>query len=190
MLSALVVVLIAAAPTPAPSEALRSSQHTYFEEERAGGFAWGGAGLASLGVGIPFLLNRDPGLRAFGIPAAAFGVLEVVLGISSFFSAPARVRRFDALLDASDAQQVVSLEQPRLHTVTRAFFVFQMVELGVLATGTALGAAGYARRDDTLLGLGLGLVFESLAFLVLDEVAKRRAETYQSVLDDWLPSNR
>ena len=46
--------------------------------------------------------------------------------------------------------------------------------------------AGFARREDTLVGVGLGLVVQSLLFLVLDEVASRRADTYVTVLDDFV----
>jgi len=188
MFSLLLVGVLGAEATPAPAAAveLRGAMHRYYDGEFNGGFAWSTSGGLSLAAGVPMLLSHDALLKGMGIPTVAFGVAQLGLGIASFFTAPSRIRRFDAQLDADPATFVQS-EGPRLRGVSRAFTVFQLVELGIVAGASGLMGAGFARRDDTLVGVGLGLVVQSFLFLLLDEIASRRADTYVTALDDFLP---
>lgn len=180
---------LGATPDAAPPAAVdvRAAMRTYYEGEFNGGFAWATSGGLSAGLAVPMLLSQERVLKSFGVPMLALGVAQLGLGIASFFTAPARIRRFEAQLDA-DAPAFVATEQPRLHGVSRAFTVFQLVELGIVAGGSGLMGAGFAQRDDVLVGVGLGLVVQSLLFLLLDEVASRRADVYASVLDDFVRS--
>ncbi|MER2561470.1 MAG: hypothetical protein ABTQ32_12140 [Myxococcaceae bacterium] len=182
---ALMMTLVLTAEAPPAAVDVRSAMHTYYQGEFDGGFAWSTSGGLSMAAAIPMLLSNDAFFRGMGWPTGIIGLAQVGLGISSFFSAPARIRRFDAQLDV-DPQAFAATEQPRLRTVAGAFTVFQLVELGLVAGGSGVMGAGFARREDTLVGVGLGLVVQSLLFLVLDEVASRRADTYVTVLDDFV----
>lgn len=186
VLLAMTMVLQAA---PAPSEVtdLRAAMHRYYDGEYGGGFAWSTTGGLSVLASVPMLLSREPALQGMAVPTLTFGVAQLALGVASFFSAPARIRRFDAQLDA-DPLAFHAVEQPRLRGVARAFTVFQLTELVIVAGGGGLMGAGFARRDDVLVGVGLGLIVQSLMFLVLDEVASRRADDYVTALDDFLPT--
>lgn len=165
---------------------VRAAMHTYYEGEYAGGYAWTTSGAVSVVAAVPMLLGREPLLHAMAVPTLTFGAAQVALGIASFFSAPARIRRFDAQLESNPAAFVEG-ERPRLHGVARAFTLFQLTELVIVAGGSGLMGADFARRDDVLVGVGLGLVVQSLLFLVLDEVASRHADTHVTALDDFLP---
>lgn len=188
MLAFVVVAVLGAEVTAAPPEAvnLRAAMHRYYEGEYAGGYAWSTSGGLSIAAAVPMLLSNDTLFKAMGIPTIAFGAAQLGLGIASFFTAPARIKKFDAQLD-TNVPEFLATEGPRLRGISRAFTVFQLVEVGIIAGASGLMGAGYARRDDAMVGVGLGLVVQSLLFLVLDEVASRRADTYVTALDDFLP---
>lgn len=182
----LLLTLQAAPAAPASATDVRAAMRRYYEGEFGGGYAWSTSGGLSVAAGVPMVLSREPLLQAMAVPTLVIGAAQVALGVASFFSAPARIRRFDALLD-TDPKAFREAETPRLHGVARAFTVFQLTELAIVAGASGLMGAGFARRDDVMLGVGLGLVVQSLLFLVLDEVASRRADTYVTALDDFLP---
>jgi hypothetical protein len=188
MLAFVVAAVLGADVTAAPPESvnLRAAMHRYYDGEYAGGYAWSTSGGLSVAAAVPMLLSTNTMFKAMGIPTIAFGAAQLGLGIASFFTAPARIRKFDAQLD-TNAPEFLATEGPRLRGIGRAFTVFQLVEVGIIAGASGLMGAGYARRDDAMVGVGLGLVVQSLLFLLLDEVASRRADTYVTVLDDFLP---
>ena len=128
----------------------------------------------------PSIILQD---RAWHILVAPLPMLTAALNRNL------ELQRFEVLYICGNYSRVLSSLDRRFTTlqVRRAFTVFQLTELAIVAGASGLMGAGFARRDDVMLGVGLGLVVQSLLFLVLDEVASRRADTYVTALDDFLP---
>jgi hypothetical protein len=182
MLTLFATLVLAQAPAPADAVDVRAAMHEYYEGEFRGGFAWSTSGALSVAAAVPMFLSGAPSLRGAAWPTGLFWLAQVALGVASFFTAPSRIRRFDEQLTTSPSS-FLETERPRLKTVASAFTVFQLTELAIVAAGTGLAGAGFARRDDTFVGVGLGLVVQSLLFLVLDELASTRADRYLGVLE-------
>ncbi len=168
-------------PVPAPFE-LKEAMHTYYRGEFSGGFGWCSTGGLSVAAAIPMFLSGSEFFRGMAWPTGLIGLAQLGLGIASFFTAPARIKRFDALLDTQQTPAFLELEQPRLGGITRAFDWFQLTELVIVGVGSGLMGAGYSKGNDAFVGVGLGLILQSLMFLTLDELASRRADVYSAVL--------
>jgi hypothetical protein len=169
------------APQPAPF-AVKQAMHEYYQGEFRGGFGWTSTGGLSVVAAVPMFLSSSPFLKGLAWPTGLLGLAQLGLGIASFFTAPARIKRFDAQLDAGARADFLASEAPRIKGITRAFDWFQMAELVIVAGGTGLMGAGYARADEVMVGVGLGLIIQSLMFLTLDELASRRADVYVQAL--------
>lgn len=194
MLCLTIAVLLHAAPSPpAPApfevarkpsavETQREAMHTYYQGEFRGGFGWTSTGGLSVLAAVPMFLSGNEFFKGMAWPTGLIGLAQLGLGIASFFTAPARIKRFDAQLDTAPAE-FLDTEGPRIKGITRAFDWFQMAELVIVAAGSGLMGAGYARGNESMVGVGLGLILQSMMFLTLDELASRRADAYMQVLE-------
>lgn len=169
-------------PVPAPFD-VKEAMHTYYQGEFTGGFGWCSTGGLSVAAAIPMFFSGSEFFRGMAWPTGLLGLAQLGLGIASFFTAPARTKRFDSLLDSNQRPAFLELEAPRLKGITRAFDWFQATELVIIAVGSGLMGAGYSKGNETFVGVGLGLIVQSLMFLTLDELASRRADTYFSALE-------
>jgi hypothetical protein len=53
--------------------------------------------------------------------------------------------------------------------------------------GLATAGAGLARKDDLLIGVGLGLAIEAIALFIIDWDVYERAKTYARSLERFVP---
>ena len=62
-----------------------------------------------------------------------------------------------------------------------------LVEAVITAAGLGTAGAGLLRKDDVLIGLGLGLAIEGLALFLIDWDVYERAKTYARGLEQFVP---
>lgn len=115
-----------------------------------------GWGAASVLVGTVVLLllaarrSRSPLLLHFAIQLAAWGAIDVVLGMLGW-----RGLEFRDLSGFTDLDRFLWLNMG--------------LNVGYVAVGVTLAACGWAlRRSLALLGAGIGVILQGLALLVLD----------------------
>jgi hypothetical protein len=75
-----------------------------------------------------------------------------------------------------------------MYRIADRFVLYRYAELGVLATGAGLMSYGFAKHEDTVAGIGLGLSAHAVALLVLDYFAERRTHRYIDRLEAFTPT--
>lgn len=186
MLRALALLTLLAGPAlaqRAPGDPLRDQLHAWHRGERVSGFVpFLGSGVASTVTGGLLVAGGSPLGRGAGWVSIGFGALEVVaglfFGLSSFGAEAAR----DAALTA-DREAFVASERARVARITDRFQPILLATEGAIAlTGGALAGAGAVRRDELLLGLGLGLAVQGVVLFLLDWAVLDRAQAYAVAL--------
>lgn len=162
---------------PLSTEELRADMHRYLSEEKRGGAVLMGMGAPAVAVGGGLLAQEQPLWRGFAYPVLIMGALEFCGGLLFY----ARTHRQRAALDRALTQQPAATgraELARMRRINLQFSLIEALELTLIAGGTAMAAAGGAMRNETLMGVGLGLTVESLGLLAFDLFATRRAHRY------------
>lgn len=176
----------ALAPTPsatAERDVLREQLHLWHRGERISGFVpFVGAGLATSLAGTFLVTSDSTSARGGGWVLLGFGVLEVAAGLAFALSSFSAEARRDAEL-TQDRAAFIEKERARL---TRITTLFQPVLLGVegavaIAGGVTAGI-GALRRDELMVGVGLGLAVQGLVFFLLDWAVSDRAQAYAVAL--------
>lgn len=177
---ALVALTLAASPV------MDDRMKDYFAGELSESYVWAGFGLAGLAAAIPLFVADGSVGRPASVPVFCLSLVQLALGIGLWVRTPGQVARLSAQL-RDDPSAFAAAERKRMHGVNRGFQIYRPVELGILGVGLGLTAAGGGLRNDALVGVGLGLIVESLLFLVLDHYADARGGRYEQVLLDFLP---
>lgn len=183
------IALIAAAPGPEllPTERMDLQLHEYFAGELAESYAWVGLGAAGLAVSIPLFASNHSFERPMAVPVLGFALVQLALGIGLWVRTPGQVRRLSAQLH-DDPAAFVAAERLRMRAVNRGFALYRIIELGLLFSAAGgIAGTGWVNHDDGWIGVGLGVVVECLAFLVLDYFADDRAALYESRLLGFPP---
>lgn len=161
---------------------LHHAAHGWFDGERQSGYLWGGFGLASLGAagGLWRAGKGSDVERGMAYPMGAFGLLQAIIGVGSLARGDERDSRFDASLARSPEQTRLD-ELARMRTVNGFFLAIEVVEVAVVAGGSAL-AATRGEGQELARGVGLGLAIEGGSMLFLDALAAARAHGYAGQL--------
>ena len=164
-------------------EQLRLHLHDYYRGERLSGFVpFVGSGVGSLVAGTLLITSNTALGRGAGWTNLSFGVLEVVAGLYFAFSSYAKERALDAALTANPAEFVRS-ERERIARITHRFQpILLTVEAVLSAGGGVVAGIGALRRDDLMLGLGLGFAVQGLVMFLLDWAVSDRASAYSTAL--------
>ena len=165
--------------------AMDAQMRDYFAGEFAESYAWAGLGLAGLAASIPLFVQDGSVGRPASVPIFCFSLVQLALGIGLYVRTPGQVERLSKQL-AADPEAYAAAERKRMAGVNRGFQIYRPVELGILAIGLGLVAGGGVGRSDTVIGVGLGLILESLLFLALDHYADERGAHYEKSLLDFL----
>ncbi len=155
---------------------MRDALISYFHGEKLSGIAWGFAGVVSLllAVGVVKFADR---YRAMIWPLILFGVLQVGLGLSVGLRTDGRVARIEAELQ-KNPEQVRAAEEKRIGLINTAFVALKIVWILMFASGVVFI---YLHRP-TLFAVGLALVLEGAAMMVLDSAAEARHHVYYATL--------
>src|SRR5688572_29647045 len=153
------IMLLAASPTEA-------GMREYFAGEYRESFLFLGAGVASLGAGVPLVIEgRDVG-RPMAVPLLVFGAVQLVLGIGLLIRTPGQVSALAAQLNGEPSAWKEA-EAKRMRGVMNGFQVYRLFELVVGTTGAVMAGVGYVRGSAPVLGVGLGLLIEAATLLAL-----------------------
>lgn len=179
---------LASAQDLTPTDQLRVQLHEYYRGERLSGFVpFVGSGVGSVVAGTLLLTSNTTLGRGAGWTHLSFGVLEIVAGLYFAFSSYGKERSLDAALTANPAEFVRS-ERER---VARIMSRFQPILLGVegaLSVGGGVFAGiGALRRDELMLGIGLGFAVQGLVMFLLDWAVLDRAAAYSTALSLFRP---
>lgn len=177
------VSLRAPAPAaPTSTDALRGELHRYLGQEKRGGVVLMAMGVPAVALGGG-LLAQDRALgRGFAYPVLVIGALELLGGLVFFARTSRQLARLDAGLTARPLE-TIRAEQARMRRINLQFSLIEALEMTLLVGGIAMAAAGAGTREETLLGVGLGLSVQSAALLTFDLFAARRARRYTHALE-------
>lgn len=158
-----------------PTDQVRVQMHEYYRGERLSGFVpFVGSGVGSVVAGTLLLTSNTTLGRGAGWTNLSFGVLEIVAGLYFAFSSYGKERALDAALTANPAEFAKS-ERER-------------VARGALSVGGGVFAGlGALRRDDLMLGVGLGFAVQGLVMFLLDWAVLDRAHAYSTALSLFRP---
>ena len=174
--------IAAQAPGPVPTDALRGELHRYLSEEKRGGLLLMAMGVPAMALGSG-LLAQDRALgRGFAYPVLVVGALELLGGLVFYARTDRQRARLSAGLTARP-RETIRAEQARMRRINLQFSLLEALELTLLVGGVAMAAAGAGTRQETVLGVGLGLSVQSAALLTFDLFAARRALRYTHALE-------
>lgn len=167
----------------APTE---EGMREYFAGEKRESFVFIAAGVASLGVGIPLVIEgRDVG-RPMSVPLMAVGLVHLVLGVGLLVRTPGQVSHLaDQLQREPSAWK--EAEGKRMRGVMGGFQLYRLVELTLGTAGAFMAGIGYVRESPAACGVGLGLLIEAATLLALDFFAEERGRKYSALIADFIP---
>jgi len=155
----------------------------YFDAERKGAIVLVMIGALSLGGGAGMLaFSEDRRFKGAAYPALAFGALQLAAGALTFANIDNRRRAAESMA-GGDRAAFVRTERVRVESVTRSFFVIELVELALIAGGATTAVLGNAQRRPALVGFGLCLATEALITMTWDLTAHARATRYLEAVE-------
>jgi hypothetical protein len=165
---------------------MEAGMRGYFAGETRESFAFMGFGVVGLGAGVPMFVSHDPVLRPMSIPIMALGVVQLALGIGLLARTSAQVARLAEQLTKEPAAYREA-EGTRMRGVMAGFQAYRLFELTVGVTGAVMAGIGHARDEPMVLGVGLGMLVEAAAMLLLDSFAEERGRAYSALIAGFLP---
>ncbi len=109
-------------------------------------------------------------------------MLEIVAGLYFAFSSYGKERSLDEALTANPAEFVRS-ERERVARITHRFQPILFAVEGAFSVGGGVVAGiGALRRDELMLGIGLGFAVQGLVLFLLDWAVLDRASAYATAL--------
>ncbi len=169
------------APERASGQA-QESMETYFAGEKRGGATLAVMGTAGLAIGT-VLVTRDSDLaRGAGYATLGIGGVHLAAGAFVYLVSHRRIGESTRQI-AKDEGAFVTRERERMDGVALQFRILKLVEIGLIAGGSAMAVYAHQTDHNLLAGFGIGIAVESVATLVFDIVAARRAGRYIKALD-------
>ena len=153
----------------------------YFHGERSASLLF----LTVAGVAIlvsVYLLANESDYRFIAAPLLVVAALQLVAGGAVFLRTPNQITRLAVQLD-DQPEAFRAAELPRMEKVQRNFRILKVVEIVLIAAGILL--TYFCRENIVLYAVGIGLIAQGAASLVLDLVAERRADVYLEVLRNF-----
>lgn len=181
----LVVFVATGALADDPVANLRAQLHTYYSGEQLAGIPFAVSGVASGAAGGLLLGSGDATARGAAWPMFGFAALETAFGLYLALRNPARLTEFDAQLTANP-NAFVETERTRLKAIVNTYQPLLLTFWAVVAAGGGgLATAGHFSRDDTMVGVGLGLAIQGLVLFLLDWTVLDRARAYSTALNHF-----
>jgi hypothetical protein len=172
------------APTSAPErDVLRESLHLWHRGERVSGFVpFLGSGLGSALAGTFLVTSDSQAGKGGGWVLIGFGALEVAAGLAFALSSFGAEERRDLEL-TQDRAAFIEKEKARLKRITTLYQPLLLgIEAAVAAGGGITAGIGGLQRNETMVGVGLGLAVQGVLFFLLDWAVSDRAQAYALAL--------
>ena len=160
----------------------------YYRGERLSGFVpFVGSGAGSLVAGTLLIASNTDFGRAAGWTNLGFGVLEVVAGLYFALSSYGKERALDEAL-TTNAAEFAKHERDRVARITNRFQPILLAVEGALSIGGGTFAGiGALRKDEVMLGVGIGFAVQGLVMFLLDWAVLDRASAYSTALSMFRP---
>ncbi len=190
MVGALLAALLAAEPAferAMSREEMQKAMHADVDGERWSALPFIATGAVGVGGGLALLASDSRIGQTAAWPLLVVGILEV--GVGAFFGLRAgpHQRKLDALL-AENPAEFSRVETRRATGIRdRNQPILLAAEAAIIAGGLAASGAGLVRKDDVMIGVGLGLVIQGLALFLIDWDVYERAKTYAAALERFIP---
>lgn len=165
---------------------MRAEMQRYFTGERRGGYWLMGAAVPALGLGAGLLARDGAYERGLAYTLIGFGAVEAIGGLAFVVNTRRRVPRFERQL-SGDPAAYRAAELPRIRGVNGQMRFLEALEISLILGGGAMTGAGLLQGQDTLAGVGTGLMIEALVLLIYDQLAARRALRYTDHLERFAP---
>ncbi|MBL8913558.1 MAG: hypothetical protein JNM17_22855 [Archangium sp.] len=175
--------LTPAAASAPERDVLREQLHLWHRGERISGFVpFVGSGVASALAGTFLVTSDSNAARGGGWVVLGFGVLEIAAGLVFALSSFSAETRRDLEL-TQDRPAFIEREKARLKRITTLYQPLLLgVEAAVAVGGGVTAGIGGLRRDEVMVGVGLGLAVQGLIFFLLDWAVSDRANAYALAL--------
>jgi hypothetical protein len=171
---------------PVRSEAIQKDLVSYYQGERTSAYVVTALGGFAAGAGSALVFQKQDFQRGLGWPLLTLGALEIAGGISYAITCTNEIDHYSASL-AKD-QAAFGREELDHIQGTRSRFIYYRITEGVLAVGGAgIAAYGFAAKQDTWKGVGIGLATIGVPFVVIDTINNSRAGTYEDHLKRFQP---
>jgi len=151
---------------------------TYFDGEKNAGLMLFGIGLVVM-TGAMVLFPSRWELRSFAVTLAVFGLLELAIGAGLYLKTGTQVERLVSHL-TNEPAAFYAMEGPRMAVVQRNFVILESVWLALIA-GSGI-VAFWQKRNTTISGIALGVLFNVAVLLAFDIIAERRRDRYAHLL--------
>ncbi len=152
----------------------------YFSAEKSESILFIVIGIIAIALSIYFqFFQKDSFYRGMILPLVGIGFIQIVVGSTVFFRSPKDIKTAQTYLEDS-TQILKEKELPRMDTVMKNFKTYKWVEIAFILIG--VGLLIYFKTNTYGAGLGVGMLFQGTAMLILDIFAERRGIEYI----DWI----
>lgn len=164
----------------------------YFGEEKAESLLFMIVGAIAILLSLYFIISKKKALlQGLAIPLISIGLIQVTVGSSVYFRTDAQAAALKQQVSEAPLNYVTE-ELPRMQTVNRWFDVYKIIEIFLAIIGLNLYLILRNSPKQYLVGVGIGLLLQSLLMLGLDLFAEKRADIYTMQIvqfgDDHAPS--
>ncbi len=152
----------------------------YFREEKKESVYFVCLGFVAYLISLLFLLlKKQPFYNAISYVFFAFGLVQLVAGITVYFRCDLDTVRVSHFIE-KERKSINDYEIPRMELVMKNFLIFSWVEIALIAVGVILFLFFESKSFGN--GIGIGLVIQSSIMLVLDHLAEKRGKVYINYL--------
>jgi hypothetical protein len=135
--------------------------------------------VISVGVAFYFLHVGKPLLKGIAYPLILISLLLLIICAGVVWRTPSDIKRVSGFYQAAP-EKIKTDEIPRMEKVMTSFKMIKRVEM-------VLGVAGilmfiFFRKNDLMMGIGIGLTVEAVIMLSFDLVAEDRGKIYLDFL--------
>jgi hypothetical protein len=151
---------------------------TYFAEERIQNLICLMLGSLSVILSLLFLfIIRYSFYKGMAVPLLVFGALQLAGSVMVFMRSEKDAIRVEQRME-QQPEKIDTGELARMQKVLKKITLYQWAEIILILAGLTLYLRFYRSSLTFWKGLGLGLAFQVSVVLVLDTMAKNRAEEY------------
>lgn len=171
------------------ADPIADSMHGYYRGERLSGLFMLGHGSASLGLSGYALSRRSSNdfLAGLGWTLMPLGTLELLGGAFYAEQVGDEISHSGSLL-AEDPARFREEELTRIRGRVARFFYYRLFEAVVTGAGVGLLSLGMVSANETVKGVGVGLMIFGAPLLIMDSINTVRASRYVDQLDAYEPT--
>jgi hypothetical protein len=154
----------------------------YFAEEKIESLIFVFIGVLCILLALFFLYVIKYSLyKGISIPFLGIGFLQLMVGIIVFLKNEQQLAAIKHIVRVKSAELYFA-ELQRVTNILNNFFIYKMVEIGLIGLGILLILVFFKSSQTFWKGIGLGLLMQASITFTLDHVAQKRNLTYHQAL--------